>query len=191
MDDIPDEDLPWVEQIAGMSFGGNYAGGNISIPRVGTVVSVEFEKNNYYKMTYHYIKEMSDDLSEKLREDNCYEGTHAMIFDSEAKPGPLKLYYTRKDGLVFELDNAKIQLDTQNGKELRVVIKMDGDEIRMEKKKVIIDSKNIELGEGATESLIKGDLFKKIYDSHVHPSAGAPPVVQLPSAVLSKNTKTK
>ena len=54
-----------------------------------------------------------------------------------------------------------------------------------------IDSPNIKLGDNAIESVIKGDMFKKIYDTHTHPSAGAPPAIPLPSAVLSKNTKTK
>ena len=102
-----------------------------------------------------------------------------------------KLFYSRKKGLVFQLDDATIQLDTQNGGELRVVIKMGEDEIRMENEKVIINSLNIELGEGAIESVIKGDTFKKIYDTHTHAGAGSPPVVPLPTSVLSKTTKTK
>jgi len=191
MDGITVEDLPWAEQISGLSFGGDYGGGNITIPRLNSIVSVHFEENNFYKITYHYIKEISKDLKDKLKEDNCYEGTHSLIYDSEAKPGPLKMFYTRKDGLVFELDDAKIQLDTQNDGNLRVVIKMGKDEIRMEDRKVIVNSSNIELGENAMESVIKGDSFKKIYDSHTHPSAGAPPVLPLPSSVLSKTTKTK
>ena len=114
-----------------------------------------------------------------------------MIYDTEAQPGALKLFYSRKKGLVFELGDAKVQLDTQDGGELRVVVKMGDDEIRMENSKVIINSLNIELGEGAIESVIKGDTFKKIYDTHTHAGAGSPPVVPLPTSILSKTTKTK
>ena len=122
---------------------------------------------------------------------NSYEGAHVLLYDTEAEPGELHLFYTKQKGLVFELDNAKIQLDTRDGGQLRIVLQMGNDEIRMEDNKVIVNSRNIELGEGAIESVIKGDSFKTIYDSHTHPTNGAPPVIPLPSGVLSKNTKTK
>jgi len=191
-DDLPVEDIPWAEAgTASEYFGGGKGGGAVSIPRLGAVVYCSFEGDNYYKMYFDIIKEFSPDLVAELNEENSYEGTHSLIYDSEAQPGTLKLFYTRKKGLVFELGDAKIQLDTQNGGELRVVIKMGDDEIRMENRKVIINSSNIELGEGALESVIKGDTFKKIYDTHTHAGAGSPPVVPLPSSVLSKTTKTK
>jgi phage baseplate assembly protein gpV len=119
-----------------------------------------------------------------------------MIYDPEAKPGPLHMFYTYKDGLVFELDNAKIQLDTQNGGQLRVVVKMGNDEIRMEDNKVIIESGNIELGSGAKtlEKVILGDTFLGFFNQHTHATpAGpsSPPVSPMTTAQLSFITKTK
>lgn len=191
-DGLPLEDIPWAEPgTASEYFGGGKGGGAVSIPRVGTVVYCSFEGENYYKLYFDTIKEFSPDLVDEMNEENSYEGMHSLIYDSEAKPGPLKLFYTWKKGLTFELGDSKIQLDTQNGGELRVVIKMGDDEIRMENNKVIINSLNIELGEGAIESVIKGDTFKKIYDTHTHAGAGSPPVVPLPTSVLSKTSKTK
>lgn len=191
-DDIPVEDLPWAEPgTASEYFGGGKGGGAVSVPRIGTVVYCSFEGENYYKLYFDTIKEFSPDLVDEMNEENSYEGFHSLIYDSEAQPGSLKLFYSRKKGLTFELGDAKVQLDTQNGGELRVVIKMGDDEIRMENRKVIINSLNIELGEGAIESVIKGDTFKKIYDTHTHAGAGSPPVVPLPTSILSKTTKTK
>jgi hypothetical protein len=176
LDDIPVEDLPWAEQISGLSFGGNGGGGNLSIPRIGAVVGVHFEENNYYKMNYQSIKEISDDLLSELKDDNSYEGTQSLIYDSEARPGPLKMIYTRRKGLVFQLGEATIQLDTQNAKDgsenLRIVLKMNDDEIRMERKNgkqtVIVNSSSIELGENAIERLVLGDSFMKLFNSHTH-----------------------
>lgn len=191
-DDIPVEDLPWAEPgTASEYFGGGKGGGAVSVPRIGAVVYCSFEGENYYKLYFDTIKEFSPDLVDEMNEENSYEGFHSLIYDSEAQPGSLKLFYSRKKGLTFELGDAKVQLDTQNGGELRVVIKMGDDEIRMENRKVIINSLNIELGEGAIESVIKGDTFKKIYDTHTHAGAGSPPVVPLPTSILSKTTKTK
>ena len=202
-DDIPTEDLPWAEQIAGLSFGGDYGGGNISIPRLGSIVAVHFEDNNYYKMNYHYIKEISKDLQEELKGENSYEGTHALVYDSEAQPGTLKMIYTQKNGLVFQLGDATIQLDTQNAgtdkEKLRIKIKMNDDEIRMEKnggkQKVIVKSQNIELGEGAVEKVILGNTFLTFFNSHTHPTgvgpSGVPIVPMTDPQHLSQVSKTK
>jgi len=202
-DGIPVDDLPWAEQISGLSFGGYYGGGNISIPRIGTVVSVHFEESNYYKMNYQYIKELSDDLIQELKAENSYEGTQSIVYDSEAQPGPLKMIYTRKNGLVFQLGDATIQLDTQNAgtdsEKLRIVLKMNEDEIRIEKKNgkqtIVINSGNIELGEDAAERLILGDSFKSLYNSHTHstPSGESSIPTQLiqDNIHLSQISKTK
>lgn len=203
LDDIPVEDLPWAEQISGLSFGAGDGSGNLSIPRLGSVVAVHFEQNNYYKMFYHYIKETSPDLLAELKEENSYEGTQAILYDGDAEPGLLKMIYTRKNGLVFQLGDATIQLDTQNAgtnsEKLRIVLKMNDDEIRMEKsggkQKVIVNSQNIELGEAAVEKLIKGNTFLTLFNSHTHPTPVGPSGTPIPTMVdnihLSQISKTK
>jgi hypothetical protein len=202
-DKIPSQDLPWAEQITGLTFGGEYGNGSISIPKIGTVVAVHFEEKNYYKMTYHYIKEITPALIEELKQENSYEGAQAILFDTEAQPGLLKIMYTRKKGLVFQLGDASIQLDTQNGgtskEKLRIVIKMNEDEIRMEKsggkQKVIVNSKNIELGEGAAEKLVLGNTFLQFFNAHTHPTGVGPSGVPVQPMVdaqhLSQISKTK
>jgi hypothetical protein len=202
-DDLPTEDLPWAEQVSGLSFGGNGGGGNLSIPKIGSVVGVHFEESNYYKINYQSLKEISSDLLEELREENSYEGTQSILYDSEAQPGTLKMIYTRKKGLVFQLGDATIQLDTQNAggnsESLRVVLKMKDDEIRMENKNgkqtVIINSGNIELGENAAESVVLGDSFMTLFNSHTHPipeGQSEPPTEKMQSQLhLSTITKSK
>jgi hypothetical protein len=194
-DGLPIEDLPWADQISGVSFGSNYGGGNLSIPRIGTVVNVNFESENYYKMEFEYIKEISQDLVEELKLENSYEGSQVLLFDGEAQPGLLKLIYTRNKGMMMSLGDATVQLDTQNGGELRVVIKMGEDEIRMEQRKVIVKCEHIELGEGAVEKLVKGSTFLTYFNSHTHPTGVGPsgtPIVQMTdSQHLSQVSKTK
>jgi len=202
-DGIPDDDLPWAEQISGLVFGGTQGGCSMSIPRIGSVVAVEFEAGNYYKMNYHYLKEISRDLQEELKEDNSYEGTQALIYDSEAQPGTLKMIYTRKKGLVFQLGDATIQLDTQNAgtdsERLRIVLKLNDDEVRMEKQganqKVIVKSQNIELGEAAIEKLVLGSTFLTFFNTHTHPTgvgpSGVPVVPMTDPQHLSQVSKTK
>ena len=196
LDDIPVEDLPWAEQISGLSFGADSGSGNLSIPRLGSIVAVHFEQNNY-------IKEIAQDLLSELKEENSYEGTQSLVYDGDAQPGVLKLIYTRKNGLVFQLGDATIQIDTQNGgtdgEKLRIVLKMNEDEIRMEKsggkQKVIVNSSNIELGEAAVETLVKGNTFLTLFNSHTHPTPVGPSGTPIPTMVdnihLSQVSKTK
>jgi len=188
-DELEIEDIPWAEQISGLSFSSARGNGNISIPRVGAVVNVQFDGSNYYKCFYEFEKESSSALLEEIAD--SYEGAQSIWYDVEAEPGTLKLFYTKKKGMVLSLGDAKIQLDTQDGGNLRIIIEMGKDQIKMENGKVIINSNNIELGEGATQSVIRGDAFKQFFDTHVHAGAGSPPVVPMIPNLLSLVTKTK
>jgi hypothetical protein len=188
-DDLEVDDIPWAEQISGLSFSSARGNGNISIPRVGAVVNVQFDGPNYYKLFYEFEKETAPELLEEIAD--SYEGAQSLWYDVESQPGALKLFYTRKKGVVLSLGDAKIQLDTQDGGNLRVVIEMGKDQIKMENSKVIINSNNIELGEGATQAVIRGDAFKQFFDTHVHAGAGSPPVVPMIPNLLSLVTKTK
>jgi hypothetical protein len=188
-DDLEIDDIPWAEQISGLSFSSARGNGNISIPRVGATVNVQFDGSNYYKCFYEFEKESAPALLEEIAD--SYEGAQSLWYDAESVPGPLKLFYTKKKGMVLSLGDAKIQLDTQDGGNLRIVIEMGKDQIKMENSKVIINSNNIELGEGATQAVILGDAFKQFFDVHVHAGAGSPPVVPMIPNLLSLVTKTK
>jgi hypothetical protein len=142
-EDLEIEDIPWAEQISGLSFSSSRGNGNISVPRVGAVVNVQFDGPNYYKVFYEFEKETSPDLLAEISD--SYEGAQSLMYDIEAQPGLLKLIYTRKKGLILGLGDATVQLDTQDGGQLRVVIQMGRDQIRMEDNKVIINSNNIDV----------------------------------------------
>lgn len=191
-DDLDIEDIPWATQINGISFGKN-GSGMLSVPKKGAVVTVEFNGENYYRMVYYAEWNADEDLKSEIKD--SYEGAHSLIYDSSAKPGPLKIFYTQSKGLNISLDNAKIQLDTQDGCKLRIVIEMGADQIRMENNKVIIKSNNIELGETAVESLIKGNTFQTFFNSHTHiGNIGSPtstPVIPSTPTHLSNVSKTK
>jgi hypothetical protein len=192
-DELEIEDIPWAEQISGLSFSSARGNGNISIPRVGAVVNVQFDGSNYYKCFYEFEKESSSALLEEISD--SYEGAQSIWYDVEAEPGTLKLFYTKKKGMVLSLGDAKIQLDTQDGGQLRVVIEMGQDQIRMENNQVIINSNNIKLGESAVEAIIKGNTFQAYFNSHTHiGNLGAPtspPVVPSTPNHLSTISKTR
>jgi len=190
-DGLDHEDIPWADQVSGISFGRDGLG-TISIPKLGSIVVVEFDGQNYYKIYYHAEMDYSPDMLAEI--EDSYEGAQVILYDTEAEPGPLTLFYTKKKGAVFSLGDAKIQLDTQDGGQLRIVIEMGQDQIRMENNKVIINSNNIELGESAVQALIKGNTFQTYFNSHTHiGNLGAPtspPVVPSTPDHLSTVSKT-
>ena len=192
-EDLEIEDIPWADQISGLSFSSSRGSGNITIPRVGAVVNAQFDGSNYYKVLYEFEKETSPDLLAEIAD--SYEGAQSLMYDTDAQPGLLKLIYTRKKGLILGLGDATVQLDTQDGGQLRVVIQMGKDQIRMENNKVIVNSNNIELGENAVEAVIKGNTFQTYFNSHVHiGNLGAPtstPVVPSTPNHLSTISKTR
>ena len=192
-DELAIEDIPWADQISGLSFGSSRGAGNITIPRLGSVVNAQFDGTNYYKLFYEFEKETSPDLLAEISD--SYEGAQSLIYDTDAEPGPLKIFYTKKKGLTISLGDAKVQLDTQDGGQLRIIIEMGKDQIRMENSKVIINSNNIELGEGAVEAVIKGNTFQNYFNSHTHiGNLGAPtstPVVPSTPNHLSTVSKTR
>lgn len=192
-DDLEIEDIPWAEQISGLSFSSARGNGNISVPRLGAIVNVQFDGPNYYKCFYEFEKESAPSLLAEISD--SYEGAQSIWYDVESEPGPLKLFYTKKKGMVLSLGDAKVQLDTQNGGKLRVVIEMGQDQIRMENNQVIINSNNIKLGEAAIESVIKGNTFQAFFNSHVHignfGAPTSPPVLPSTPDHLSLISKTK
>lgn len=198
-DQIEDTSLPWSYQRFEMSYGLGGGSGRMSVPKIGSVVHVQFNNGNYYSPEYKAIQELSPDLIEEIK--TSYDGAHSLIYDGDQK---LKIYYTVAKGLVIDLKESKIVISNDNSITIthastESVIEILPDTINIASTKEVnivaqncnIDSPNIKLGDNAIESVIKGDMFKKIYDTHTHPSAGAPPAIPLPSAVLSKNTKTK
>lgn len=59
---------------------------------------------------------------------------------------------------------------------------------------ITVDAPTIKLGANATEAVIKGNLFKQLFDAHVHPTpvgSSGPPSQPLDPSALSKKVKTE
>jgi len=174
-EDIPTEDLPWAYPTPkSVVFGAAGKSGSISIPKNGAVVAIRFNDGNIYSPEYFAIHELADDIKTEMESE--YEGSHFILFDGDQE---LKIWFTLNKGITIELKGASVNINQDKV----ITIKTDA--------KVVVDSPTIELGEGATESLILGNAFKTVFDTHVHGGAGTPPTVPLPPSVLSKVSKTK
>jgi hypothetical protein len=174
-DSIPTEDLPWAYPSQKSTVFGKGGAGSISIPKKGAMVIIKFNNGNIYSPEYLSIHELAQDVKDELNSE--YEGSHILLFDGDQE---LKIWFAPSKGITISVKGSSINLAPDN----TVTIKTDN--------KVVVDAKRVELGAGAAEAVIKGDTFLNLFNAHVHPSAGAPPAVQLPgSTVLSKFIKTK
>lgn len=183
-DDLPAEDIPWAyPKNKSLFFGQGGKAGSLSVPKIGSIVAVKFDNGNPYSPEYFAIHELAQDVKDELNTE--YEGSHIVLFDGDQE---LKLWFAVGKGLTISVKGASINLAPDN----LITIKTDN--------KVVVDSPNIELGAVAaatvSEAVIKGDTFIDLFNTHIHPSAGAPPALQiltpgLGDVVLSKITKTK
>lgn len=179
-DDLPAEDIPWAyPKNKSLFFGQSGKAGSISIPKIGSIVAVRFDNGNPYSPEYFAIHELAQDVKDELN--NEYDGSHIVLFDGDQE---LKLWFSVSKGLTLSVKGASINLAPDN----LITVKTDN--------KIVIDSPNIELGATASaaisEYVLKGETFLQLFNSHVHPSAGAPPTPPLlADVVISKTTKTK
>ncbi|GAB3451450.1 phage baseplate assembly protein V [Actinophytocola sediminis] len=99
-----------------------------------------------------------------------------------------KIIRTRAGHEVLFDDAAKeIRITTADGGDVTVTAT---GEIRLKAQKVIVEADTIDLGGGATQRAVLGDLLKTAFDTHVHTATGpsaptTPPTVPLPGNVLS------
>jgi hypothetical protein len=108
-DELEDADLPWSHQRFEMSYGLGGGSGRMSVPKLGSVVHVQFNNGNYYSPEYKAVQELSPDLIEEVRA--SYDGAHSVIYDGIER---LKMYYTVEKGFVIDLKESKIIIRNDN-----------------------------------------------------------------------------
>lgn len=108
-DQLEDADLPWSYQRFEQSYGLGGGSGRMSVPKLGSVVHVQFNNGNYYSPEYKAVQELSPDLIEEIRA--SYDGAHSLIYDGIER---LKIYYTVEKGLVIDLKESKIIIRNDN-----------------------------------------------------------------------------
>jgi hypothetical protein len=108
-DELKDKDIPWAHQRFETSFGLNGGSGRMSVPKLGSVVHVQFNNGNYYSPEYKAVQELSPDLIDEIK--RSYDGAHSLIYDGIER---LKMFYTVEKGLVIDLKDSKIIISNDN-----------------------------------------------------------------------------
>lgn len=207
--------IPWATPATSNTGGSDTGGGFFSVPKLGSVVEVQFDSGNIYNPQYSFNQRISDELKEEISA--SYENAHSVIYDTITE-GFVKVYFTEEKGLMLDYKGSQINIKpdksiivqnasgdgifemlddgTMNITQANMInIKTDAD-INVECQNVIVDhASSIELGKGASEHLVLGEKMMKLFNSHTHiGNLGAPtstPMQPMTSAELSqKEVKT-
>ena len=159
-DELDNESIPWAYPGNNISAGSADGGSFFSVPKMGSIVSIKFDNGNIYYPEYFFNQHLSQDARKEI--ENSYENAHIIVYDT-VTDGKLKIFFTQEKGLMLDYKETQINIKPDKS----IVIKAEN---------VIIDqAKSIELGKGATEPVILGNEFLKLFNAHTHiGNLGAP-----------------
>lgn len=212
-DELEPESIPWASPRTKISGGSATGSGSFSVPKLGSIVGIIFENGELGNPEWYTIEHISDELKEEIG--GSYANAHSLIYDTVTE-GFVKVFFTEAKGLMLDYKETQVNIKPDNSV---VIQNPNGDiiEITNEGKLTItvsdtievncktalvnasdkakIDSPKIELGKNATEAVIKGNTFQKLFNQHQHVgNMGAPtspPIVPLNGSELSKVTSTE
>ncbi len=210
---IADDDIPWAFPRGYFSGGSPSGSGTFSVPKKGSIVHVSFDNGNPYYPEYSALAHVSEELTAEIKE--SYTNAHSLMYDTVTE-GAVKVFFTEKKGLMLDYKKNTINIKPDESIEIKnaggdvIVLTKDGNLTIKVRKDVNVECQNatvkasqkahlsspkVELGTSATEAVIKGDTFQKLFNNHTHiGNLGAPtgpPIVPLSGLELSKVSKTE
>lgn len=156
-------------------------------------VNVKVEKDGSTKLTFNGATDNDGkriDTSQgktevDIEKDGSFQVKHDAITVRLDRKGVVTI--TAKDNLTISCKNATVTASENinaNCKDATVTASGTA----------TVEGSLVKLGAGASEAVVKGDTFKKLFDAHIHPTAvgpSGPPSQPLAPAALSKKVKTE
>lgn len=177
--DITPESIPWAQPFNRKMFAGGEDGGyaDISVPKIGTYVRVQFAEGDLMSPEYLSIQSVNPVVKTEISD--TYLNSHVIAYDIDEN---LKIFYTPGKGINIFLKNSQILINPDSSitiehADTQSIIELIGPKINIvAREKVTVTAPNvlidhtdtIELGEGATERLVLGDSFLKLFNTHTH-----------------------
>jgi hypothetical protein len=202
--EVPADVLPWAHPYNRKMFASNNGGcADISVPKIGTIVRVQFAEGDIFSPEFTSIQTINADVIAEIQD--SYINSHVLAFDVEEQ---VKIFYTPSKGLTLYHKESQLVINPDSSitiehKGGESIVELIGDtinivstsQVNVTTNKAVIDASSIELGAGATEAVIKGNTFQTLFNAHTHVgNAGfptSPPVVPLSGSELSTISKTK
>lgn len=148
-DQIEDVNLPWCTYGGSNVFSGGGAGGQLSVPKVGSKVRIQQKKDDPNSFEWYSLNRIDRMLAEEIADD--YYGTHVVLYDSDAE---LAIMYKPQTGLRLFFQDNYIQISPDDMITLHRGGPDSPDTIQMSEGKIDIQSQNeINLTTGSTIKL--------------------------------------
>lgn len=202
--EVPKEGVPWAHPYNRKMFaGGDGGAADISVPKMGTTVRVQFAEGDIFSPEYTSIQTLNADVIAEIQD--SYLNSHVLAFDVDED---VKIFYTPSKGLTFYHKESQIIINPDSSITIEhagteSIIELIGDiinvvstnQVNITTNKAVIDAATIELGEGAVEAVIKGNTFQSLFNAHTHignlGAPSSPPIIPLSGSELSTISKTK
>jgi hypothetical protein len=160
------EEIPWFVPQSSNQFSSGNGYGNISIPKLGSIVRIKFQNGNIYSGEYGNIQNIDPALIEEIKDD--YEGTHVLCYDSEKD---LIIIYQPMTGYKMWLGGSMILIDADGTIQLKH---------RNNSNVIEVNDSNINIattGEGGTNS-----------NGEINIAAGATVNINVPTANINASS---
>lgn len=160
-DNIKDEHLPWATPVSSHFYGSSGAA-DISIPKLGQFVRVQFNDGDIYAPEIISIQNLDNSLIETLKQD--YIGTHVLLYDFDAD---LSVIYQPNSGLLIFHKGSFMQITpdsmiTIQTEDAESLIQMEGDVTTIATKNEVKVAAASKAEVSADEVWIKGAQTTKI-----------------------------
>jgi hypothetical protein len=106
--EIPIDDLPWASPGSSKVFGGgdDNGFGDISIPKIGAIVRVQFAEGDLYNPEWYSIAYMNQAVKDEIAD--SYLNSHVILYDVDEE---LKAFYTPSKGFEIYLKESHITIN--------------------------------------------------------------------------------
>lgn len=145
-DNLKEENIPWATCRNNIISGSSSGAGSLSLPKVGSLVEVEFDNGNKYTPKWYTQHRISNELLEKLKKDDYYENAQILCYDTELN---IYIYYIKNSNQGFVI---RTLTDSENSNQILIT----------EDSKICLKTKdNVEV------KLTKDNIFCKYNDSNI------------------------
>jgi hypothetical protein len=160
--------LPWIYPESSSFLGGKSDSSFFAVPKIGSELTIEFNNDDIYQGFYIGYWTTSANSNSGFFSD--YPNEWGFV-DQDFK---------------FKHNSVSNQTTIVHPSGTTIKINPDG--------KIELLAAKIDIGTGASESVVLGDAFKAYFDTHVHPTAvgpSGPPNSPMPPSNLSQDIKVK
>lgn len=146
-DTLEEENLPWFTPINSSVFSSS-GSGSIDVPKVGSIVRVNFSNNDYYSGEYTSLQFVDPQLIKEIEDD--YDDAHITLYDADQE---LLIGYQKMTGYKIYHKGASIILDPAGNIQLKH--QNNANVIELNQNNIIITTASTENGGNNTTGTIQ------------------------------------